>query len=73
MRDHIAKTLKEVFDAYAKYVCSRAEKRCVSDEESKSPFVAVDTQLSTHVETLRRLGETIISLSSSFPPSKSEN
>ncbi|RPF49547.1 hypothetical protein EDD75_0364 [Thermodesulfitimonas autotrophica] len=63
MQNDIVKSLKEVFDAYAKYVRSRAEKRCVSDEESKSPFIGADTELSMHVETLRRLGETIINLS----------
>jgi GTP cyclohydrolase I len=62
LRNDVVQALKEVFDSYARYVRVRAEKRCVVDEESKTPFTAVDTELSTHVETLRRLGETIADL-----------
>ncbi|ACX51885.1 hypothetical protein Adeg_0739 [Ammonifex degensii KC4] len=62
MRDDVLRVLKEVFEAYARYVCSRAERRCVHDPESGSPFAAVDAELSTHVETLRRLGETIVNM-----------
>jgi hypothetical protein len=62
-RNHVAATLKDVFDTYANYVRSRAEERCRGEGDA-SPFAAVDTALSSHVETLCRLGKTIVDLAS---------
>jgi hypothetical protein len=60
-RNHVAATLKDVFDAYANYVRSRTEERC-HGEGNASPYTAVDTALSSHVETLCRLGKAIVDL-----------
>jgi len=68
LQDDVVQALKEVFDSYAKYVRVRAERRCVVDKESETPFTPVDAELSRHVETLCRLGEAIVGLSSGFSP-----